>query len=360
MSFGIPLESAPAADRLVASCVKRQMRYLGALVALLVTSTAGTALAQYTKQAGKSAPTAEAAAAADPAPAAGDRDKPNRQSSSRTQTQPAQIARDDFGNARGSNFDLAVDGAFDGQTILVIDYYGAEYNQDFTGPRDAVKAKGFSVVRLPKEPSPEELAKLLTKSNQFWLISSCDNKVHLTAEHHKVIKAFFDEGRGVYLWGDNDPCNADADRLASILVDARVKGDLPGDTTVAISTAPGKPGIVRDHLLSTGVENVYEGVTVATVTPAGSAMTPVIYGSAGNLVTAAYESHGKRLLIDGGFTRLTYKWDTAGTGRYIRNAAAWLANYEKFGDKVLSTQLQKKKPNDKAPAAKIADDSSWW
>jgi len=330
------------------------MRNLAVLVSLMVTTSAGTALAQYTKQAGKSAPTPQAAAEA-----AGDSmrasDKPNRKAGERVQgggastgsstrgSQPAQIARDDFGNAKGSRFDLAVDGAFDGQTILVIDYYGAQYSIGFEGPRDAVKLKGFNVVRLATEPAPKELAKLLAKSNQFWLISSCDNTVHLTAEHHEVIKAFFNEGHGVYLWGDNDPCNADADRLAQILVDARVTGDLPGDQTVTLSKGPGKPGIVKDHLLSTGVENVYEGVTVATVTPAGSAMTPIIYGSAGNLVTAAYENKGKRLIVDGGFTRLTFKWDTAGTGRYIRNAAAWLANHEKFGDKVLGSQMQKTK-----------------
>ncbi len=328
------------------------MRNFGVLVSLMiVTASAGTAAAQYTKQAGKNAPTAEAAGAAAPAsesaPAkAGDRssrDKPTSAppggrgvGTANGNTKPAQIARDDFGNAQGTHFDLAVDGAFDGQTILVIDYYGAQYGIGFDGPRDAVKLKGFNVVRMFKEPEPKELAKLLAKSNQFWLISSCDDTVHLTAEHHKVIKAYFEEGHGVYLWGDNDPCNADADRLASILVDARIKGDLPGDQTVTISSGPGKPGIVKDHLLSTGVETVYEGVTVATVKPAGSAMTPVIYGSAGNLVTAAYESRGKRLLVDGGFTRLSNKWDTAGTGRYIRNAAAWLANYEKFGAAVLA------------------------
>jgi len=24
-------------------------------------------------------------------------------------------------------------------------------------------------------------------------------------------------------------------------------------------------------------------------------------------------------------------WDNAGTGRYVKNAAAWLVNYERFG-----------------------------
>src|SRR6185436_3862432 len=153
----------------------------------------------------------------------------------------------------------------------------------------------------------------------------------LTDPQRAVIREYFDAGHGVYVWGDNDPCNADADKLASTLVDARVNGNLPGDTTVGISKGPGKAGVVRDHLLSTGVEFVYEGITIATVKPAG-AMTPVIYGSAGNLVAAAFEKNGKRLIIDGGYTRLYYKWDSAGTGRYIRNAAAWLANHERFGD----------------------------
>jgi hypothetical protein len=302
------------------------MRHL-ALVVLCV--SASVAHAQYNPQAGKNAPPAPVARAPEH-----DADKSvGGGTASSQRQQPAQIARDDYGNAKGSQYDLAVDGAFKGQTILVIDYYGGQYNIGFSLPADAVKSKGFSVVHYNKEPSVEQLEKDLARSNQFWVISSCDNAVHLSKVHQQAIKKFFEEGHGVYLWGDNDPCNADADALAKLLVDASVRGDLPGDQTVQISSGAGKPGIVKDHLLSTGVENVYEGVTVATVTPT-HAMTPVIYGSAGNLVTAAYEKDGKRLIVDGGFTRLSYKWDTAGTGRYIKNAAAWLANYERFGDKV--------------------------
>ena len=59
-------------------------------------------------------------------------------------------------------------------------------------------------------------------------------------------------------------------------------------------------------------------------------LTPLIYGSANNLVAAFYDRDGKRLIFDGGFTRLYNKWDTAGTGRYVKNAAAWLANVERF------------------------------
>jgi hypothetical protein len=286
---------------------------------LFVLLAATPAFAQYTKQAGQN----EARADSDGGPA------------------PAQIARDTYGNAQGSKYDLAVDGAFDGQTILVIDFYSGQYNysaSEFSGVKEAVKEKGFSVVHMFNAPPPDQLEKLLAKSNQFWLVASCDNQTHLTAEQNQVIKRYFESGHGVYLWGDNDPCNADADKLASLLIDARVQGDLPGDQTVGISQGAGRPGVVKNHLLGTGVEHIYEGVTVATVKPT-NALTPVIYGSAGNLVAAAYEQDGKRLIVDGGFTRMYYKWDSAGTGRYIKNAAAWLANFEHFGSQVLGKNV---------------------
>ncbi|MFC1609629.1 hypothetical protein ACFL6C_01600 [Myxococcota bacterium] len=309
-------------------------RRLTPALVLAIAVMASSAHAQYTPSAGRSEPMMEKKVKV--------RDK--RTGEMREQTVQVRPESDQYGNAQGNQFDLAVDGAFSGQTILIIDYYSNANAQDFSGPKVAVHTKGFSMVRYSTTPSPPELEKLLAKSNQFWLISSCDNSVHLTRKHHTIIREFFDAGHGVYLWGDNDPCNADANALAKLLVGAHVKGDVPGDTTVQISDGPGKPGVVRDHLLTTGVEHVYEGVTVATVKPSpNQPLTPIIWGSAGNLVTAAYERKAKRLIIDGGFTRLSYKWDTAGTARYIRNAAAWLANVERFGTQVTSAAAPTKK-----------------
>ena len=72
------------------------------------------------------------------------------------------------------------------------------------------------------------------------------------------------------------------------------------------------------------------------VLPDYDTLTPLIWGSAGNLVASFYDKQGKRAILDGGFTRLYIKWDSAGTGRYITNAAAWLANYERFGDEIVA------------------------
>ena len=92
-------------------------------------------------------------------------------------------------------------------------------------------------------------------------------------------------------------------------------------------------GLTPGHLITTGLENVYEGITIATLQDKQQVLQPLIYGHESNLVTATYEKDGKRLILDGGFTRLYISWDNAGTGRYVKNAAAWLVNYEKFAEK---------------------------
>ena len=108
-----------------------------------------------------------------------------------------------------------------------------------------------------------------------------------------------------------------------------------GAKVVNLQTENNKVGLIPNHLISTGIQNIYEGITIATLDYSQD-LTPLIYGSANNLVTAAYEKNGKRLILDGGFTRLYVNWDSAGTGRYVKNAAAWLVNYEKFGKEVVS------------------------
>lgn len=241
-----------------------------------------------------------------------------------------EAAKDPYGNAAGNGYDLAVDGAFEGQTVTVLQFYAF----DFERPRAALHEKGFSVYRFnDRAPSPAQLEEALAKSNQLWLISGESRK--LGEGHLKVIRKFFEAGHGVYIWGDNDPFYADANFVAEALLGARMLGNLHGDMTVGLQQRPGKRGLRRAHLLSTGLEHIYEGITIATIQPNDS-LTPLIYGSADNLVAAVYERDGKRAILDGGFTRLYNKWDTAGTGRYVKNAAAWLANHERFGDAVLA------------------------
>src|SRR5262249_31537684 len=54
---------------------------------------------------------------------------------------------------------------------------------------------------------------------------------------------------------------------------------------------------------------------------------PLLYGSAGNLITAVRDPSptAGAGLIDGAFTRLYCQWDEAGAARYVCNAACFLA-----------------------------------
>ena len=74
-----------------------------------------------------------------------------------------------------------------------------------------------------------------------------------------------------------------------------------------------------------------QGETIARVA-ANPLLTPLVFGSDGNLVSSTYERDGRRAMFDGGFTRLFCDWDAAGTARFVINAAVWLANRENSGD----------------------------
>ncbi len=273
---------------------------------------------RYTRAAGKSAPTAQV------------QEEYTEQGTGHKKVRTIEVSpeRDSYGNAGGTQFDLAVDGAFEGETIVVIQLYPF----DFEPAREALKQKGFSVFRFSQNaPSAPELDAALEKANQLWIISDAGQK--LGSDHLAVIQKFFDAGHGVYIWGDNEPYYGDANYVADALLGVTMHGDLIGDQTVKVmrkgEVLGEGGGVRRDHLLTTGLENIYEGITIATIEN-NERLTPIIYGSAGNLVTAVYERDGKRAILDGGFTRLYNKWDTAGTARYVKNAAAWLSNEERF------------------------------
>lgn len=146
---------------------------------------------------------------------------------------------DRFGNATGNQYDLAVDGAFKGQTVVVLHFY-VEGGFDFSLPRAALKEKGFSVFRYSNAaPSPTELKQALAKACQLWIISG--DRQLLNAEHLKVIKAFFDAGHGVYIWGDNEPYYADANYVARALLRAlRQAGPRRGLPRVALTQRPAR------------------------------------------------------------------------------------------------------------------------
>lgn len=255
--------------------------------------------------------------------------------------------KDKYGNPQGSQYDLAQDGSFVNYKIIVLNLCN---ECDFSEPRKALNKKGFEVIEYKTIPSAKELQRAISGNNtQLWVIS---HKIsYMNGEHLRIIRDYYESGHGVYIWGDNDPYYADANLLLESIFGLKMHGNSRGDNVLGIQGDIGLPGLIANHPITTGIMNFYEGITIAEVDTKPSiiaslkslfdlpdsissvdhVLQPLIYGSNGLVVAAYYDSDNKRAIVDGGFTRLYYKWDSAGTDRYVVNAAAWLANIERFG-----------------------------
>ena len=239
-------------------------------------------------------------------------------------------ARDRFGNPEGSQYDLARDGGFAGRGIVILCLYTGEgILEGIRQPIAALEKKGFR-VELCTGVSAQELQQKLAEACQLWVIS--DRSRHLDDAHMQVIRTFWEAGNGLYILGDNDPFYADANFLAQALAGVTMSGNSQGDKVIGVQKKPGAVGLMAGHPISTGIVNLYEGITIAAVETCG-AVRPLVNSTAGKPVTAICDDGQRRMLIDGGFTRLFHKWDTAGTDRFVVNCAAWLAGVSAGGER---------------------------
>lgn len=238
--------------------------------------------------------------------------------------------KDKYGNPNGTNYDLLRDGSMKGYKILIInlcpEWDACGQRENYDNPIKALENKGFEVIY--RDEFPADFARISDCLCQVWLISG--NVRAITDEQIRQIKAFYNQGKGVYLWADNDPFYADVNPIVKDLFGSKMSGDYIGKKVIGVQKRIKDVGIVAGHLISTGISNFYEGVTISHVDMT-QYLKPLVYSSDKKVVTAYSDVDGKRLLIDGGFTRLCVDWNSAGTDRYIVNAAGWLGNFERFG-----------------------------
>lgn len=173
-------------------------------------------------------------------------------------------------------------------------------------------------------PDLEDFESVLQRACQLWVISSSQNL--LQTSHLHYIENFFRMGKGLFLWGDNCPWFEEANVIGTKILSTSMHGNVMGDQSVGLKV-DGAPSGFLQHEITTGLSSLYEGITIATIVPQDG-VKPLMYGSAGNLVTAYYDDNGCRCIFDGGCTRLYHKWDEAGQPRFVVNCAAWLANLE--------------------------------
>ncbi|AWM35977.1 hypothetical protein GobsT_62810 [Gemmata obscuriglobus] len=299
---------------------------------------------------------------------------------------PQRAPLDRFGNPVGPEYGLARDGEFKGTKIL---FWCAFQNAGnvFFGPTNplwkALEDKGFVVRRafgrfdprwlkeadqlwvvssgrleLPAGVTPELLVEamgllpagaapsgLTPAEYQFIVRATLDvafSPRHALDERgYAAIEAFVRAGKGLCLLADDEPFTAEADELARRLFGARVSGNYHADKIAAVRGRGLTPAEVRrfggqfevePHPLLTGVNFLFEGITVSHVGPADG-LEAALAASDGKTLLAVSKVPGRRVVIDCGFTRYchgptertSYIVKTPGTVRLGQNVAAYLA-----------------------------------
>jgi hypothetical protein len=244
---------------------------------------------------------------------------------------------DQHGNPQGSSYDFGRDGDYTDCKILI----GRPYSDDTTltdeqmqKPINALKVKGFQVDLVKKK---EEIISKL-KSNEYdvaWI--TCINSDQGN-DFTSALKDFHSDGGSIFLFADNEPWIHPVNELLKEKFGITVAGDYKGEKILKYE-ANGylKTGCFGRHNIFTGINNLFEGVTISyPVYPteeSKSALVTVATASDGNPCIAVYdppsESDEGRLCLDCGFTKLYINWDDAGTSRYIVNTSCWLAEAAK-------------------------------
>lgn len=252
---------------------------------------------------------------------------------------------DKFGNPQGGDLGLSKDGEFKGKKLLVWGHLKGEHQYVFREANPmwvALRKRGFEVQLADKEFP----ADILLKFDQFWLISY--DQDNLKDADIAVLEKFVAAGKGVYLLADNEPYLAQTNVLARRWFDTDLKGSYHGTQIGFVKTRKLKEEVIKkfngqyaidDHALLTGVNFVYEGITISHFAETKK-LQVIMRGSDGKPLVGVSTVPGKRVIVDCGFTRyffderdpegsMSFINRTAGTLRYGENVAAFLQGKEK-------------------------------
>jgi hypothetical protein len=246
--------------------------------------------------------------------------------------------------------DWVKDGEFKGKRILIAVYYWEGPALDSVPMNHVPKVlrdMGFT-VDIQRQPAhlPD-----LAKYDQVWVVSGSASTFDQTDV--QKLRDHLKKGRGVYVLADNTPFTYEANVIAGALYGVSLSGGYDGGQVVNV-VAPGKvkqmvdeamkkgdmnklmelrrAGFLNgklyaeDHELLSGIEQIFEGITVAAQTISKD-LEVILRDSANENLVSVSKRPGELLVIDGAFTRLYCGWEAnaATSTRWYRNVAAYLA-----------------------------------
>jgi len=144
---------------------------------------------------------------------------------------------------------------------------------------------------------------------------------------------FHRSGRGLFIYGDNDPFHLQANWVLPDIVETTIAGCTDGQRVLSYGKANTPGEFDADHLIFSGINYLYEGHTICYPQSDGK-LTHLATSSDGKPCISFMDStpqHG-RVILDNGFTKLYMQWDSAGQSRYVVNGTVYLVDIERrFG-----------------------------
>eukprot|EP00746_Dinoflagellata_sp_MGD_P012861 gnl/MRDRNA2_/MRDRNA2_127566_c0_seq1.p1 gnl/MRDRNA2_/MRDRNA2_127566_c0~~gnl/MRDRNA2_/MRDRNA2_127566_c0_seq1.p1 ORF type:complete len:462 (-),score=62.10 gnl/MRDRNA2_/MRDRNA2_127566_c0_seq1:135-1520(-) len=268
---------------------------------------------------------------------------------------------DENQNPVGTEYDLPRDGTMQEHTLLIC-WFADEGT--YSMPVKALERKGFKViVHNYKSSTVQRMMVSLLSADVVWLISGQQTSKAFE-ELLESLELFHRRGGGIFVWGDNAPYFAHANKLLSTLFPGEsiyLEGnDLGKQIMRAHSDGLSAGHLTRHHLIMTGLYSLYEGNTISYLARTGPLKVLATYndgpGYQGKPYCAIADTEvyrrskapglnkGRgRVVIDGGFTKLydEYWHKTSGTERYVLNATTWLLN---MNSRIVSEEDAPSKP----------------
>lgn len=271
------------------------------------------------------------------------------------------IPLDAHRNPIGTKFDLSRDGAMEAHTVLIL-WFCKEGT--YGKPVEALRQKGFKVVvHTAGTSTTQQMMVALLTADVLWLVSGSTYLETFGPLLESIVR-FHRKGGGIFVWADNAPYFVHANRLLERLFPGEgivMEGNDYGGKVMHLGGNGRTPGqLMRGHLIFTGLQSLFEGITVSYLSKVGPLKVLATYndgqGYSGKACCAVADAEvysrlqvpasqcRGRIVIDGGFTKLydEYWFATAGTERYVKNATAWLLN---MNSRLISEAVQGEAPD---------------
>jgi hypothetical protein len=239
-------------------------------------------------------------------------------------------------NPNGPNYDLCRDNSVKNQKILLAKFHSESgfSDQEFnTNVVTALVSKGFITKLVTNEA--DFYTEIENNKDQYTSVWVIPNNNEPTQSFGDLLVKFYESGKSIFLWGDNDYLYRQSNAFIKKLYGNETYYLIGNYAALnKMKSGDGKTTGTFDkfHPVGRGFVSLNEGHSVCSwneVMPGFKTFgilnyppdKPVIFYKEGGAVSG-------RILVDCGFTKMYTNYFDQNVRRYLTNAACWLGNLE--------------------------------